>query len=153
MYLDEKRKRRLVIGAVLLVALPCLGALAGRFAAPALARTDYSVQVARRLGMEESRLLKDRTLQSAAYRATGQPFSLVLDRAREVERRFRWGAALFGLWCGLVVAMKVLTVFFPRRRKEYEAHPAFCVACGRCYLSCPVEHKQLKRMNAGEVSQ
>jgi len=153
MYLDEKRKRRLVIGAVLLVALPCLGALAGRFAAPALARTDYSVQVARRLGMEESLHLKEHTLQSAAWRATGQPFSLVFERAREVQDRFRWGAALFGLWCGLVVAMKVLTVFFPRRRKEYEAHPAFCVACGRCYLSCPVEHKRLKRMNAGEVSQ
>lgn len=143
MLLDAQRKRRLRIGLVLLALLPCAGAAAGWLAGPALARTDYTVQVAERLYREESLRLKDQTLQTEAFHVLGGNAALLFSQARETRERFRVGSALFGLWCGLAVAIKVFTIFFRRRRKEYEADQAHCVACGRCYLTCPIERLRL----------
>ena len=58
---------------LILLALPLLGLLAGRLAAPVLARANPIVKTAERIWLEESKGRKKRTLQSEAFRATGMP--------------------------------------------------------------------------------
>jgi len=130
---------------------PVVGALIAWHAAPALARGHYMVQVAERVWLEESRGLEERTLQSEAFRATGLPPETAYRQAAEVQASFRWGAPVFGAWCGLVAAMTILRQVARRRRWEYEAGQADCLACARCYMACPVEHERLGLI-AGETA-
>jgi ferredoxin len=137
---DDLRARAML----LIVSLALLGALWGRLAAPALSRTHYAVQAAERVWLEESQGLTDRTLQSKATRTQGIPAEKVYARAHAVQRRFRLGATLFGLWCGLAAALRIVRILSERRRREAVADRAHCLACGRCFLACPVEHQRIK---------
>jgi len=124
--------------------LALIGAMAGWLAAPALSRNHYLVQVAERIWLEESQGLKDRTLQSTAFRYTGIPTQQLYADARAVQRRFRIGGTLFGFWCGLVIAFTAARVYSERRRHDYAPDPAHCVACARCYMACPIERQRLR---------
>jgi NAD-dependent dihydropyrimidine dehydrogenase PreA subunit len=151
-------------GVSLLVLLCALGSLAGYLAAPALARQHYSVRMAERLFAQQTRDLKNESLKEKirldqdknsfemqAVRTLGLSPNQLYDEAREVHRRFRIGSLLFGLWCGLVAGLKLLNLFVTRRGTFYEADKAHCLACGRCYLACPVEHKRLGRFEELEA--
>ena len=128
--------------AVLLL-LPLLGAALGCLAGPTLARMDYIVQVAERVWLEQSTGLEERTLQSEAFYATNTPSANLFEQAREIRVAFRRGTAWFGLWCGLVAALTIVSALSPRRRREFLADPGECLACARCYEACPVEHEHL----------
>jgi ferredoxin len=140
----QDRYHRFVIFLVLLVALPLLGALLGRWAGPSISRIDYSVQVAERLYLEERDGLAERTLQTEAYRAQGYPFSFIYERATRQRRNFVLGSTILGVWLGLVIAMKIGTTYFSGKRDIYEADYAYCLACARCFEACPIEHKRVR---------
>ena len=129
---------------LMILVLAAVGAALGLLAGPAMARHNYIVQVAERVWLEESQGLTERTLQSNAFRATAMPPASLYAQAREVRDRFRLGGMLFGLWCGLVAALKIASVMHDRARRIYDADPADCLACARCYLSCPVELERRK---------
>lgn len=145
---------------VILLALPLCGTLAGWHSAPALARTNYIVKVAERVWLEESKGLKERTLESEAFRSTGMPVETIYAQAREIRKKFELGGALFGLWCGLIAAIKIAAIKIaaikmaharsPRRLREYDTDPSLCLACARCYLSCPIERERLKEQNGDQ---
>ena len=159
--------RRLAL--VLLLVLPPLGALWGTLAGPFFARADDTVTLAARIHAEESQGLKTRTDESERFRRPirayeefyaedredtelpdGERFARARRRlyakALEVERRFRVGAAVFGAWCALVIALKLLPLASVRPRAAYEIAHAECVACGRCFLACPHERARLKKL-------
>lgn len=137
-----RAERRLLLALFFLILLPFLSALVGWVVGPRLARMDYAVQVAEQLYREEQQDTMERTDQSDAWRATGKPFALVYERAAQQVERFRWGTMLAGAFCGLVVALKMGGLLFHRPHHEYEALPAWCVACGRCFKRCPVHWRE-----------
>ena len=49
---------------------------------------------------------------------------------------------------GLVLGVKLVRVSIRRERTGYEANQAGCVACARCYKSCPKERVQRKANQA-----
>jgi len=53
------------------------------------------------------------------------------------------GAAV-GLWFGVVVAAKLVSLSVAAPREKYEVSHAACLSCGRCYMSCPRERARLK---------
>ena len=118
--------------------------LLGRLAGPFLARADHTVQVAARIWQEDSQNLKERTLQSEAFRDTGQPVKELFAEAREIIDTFCVGTAWCGAWCGLVIALKLFGLMRAPRREIYEVDQAQCVSCGRCYTYCPVERQRLE---------
>lgn len=134
-------KRALTI-LLLLIALPSVGAWCGRLAAPALARQNYIVQVAERVWRAEQEKPgaehEHEDDRLTAFRATGLPAARIYEQAREIQSRFRLGGALFGLWCGLVAALKIASLLAWRRGALYDADPSRCLACARCFASCPV---------------
>ncbi len=151
-------------GLSLLLLLCMLGSAAGYLAAPAFARQHYAVRMAEQLFAQESRDLKAESVEEKirldqeknsfemqAVRTLGLAPNQLYEEAREIHRRFRIGSLLFGLWCGLVAGLKLLNLFIARRGTFYEADKAHCLACGRCYLACPIEHKRLGRFEELEA--
>ena len=151
-------KRSWQILLILIIALPALGAVAGRLAAPGLARFNYLVRLAGHVRQDELKTqhaeqnaLPSPTvgktaadLEVKAFKTTGLPPASLYAQAQEVRRKFATGATWFGVWCGLIAAIKIITMLGWRRQREYDADPAHCLACARCYLACPVERERLQ---------
>jgi ferredoxin len=60
-----------------------------------------------------------------------------------IQKQFRLGGALVGAWMGVVIGGKLIAHSIRRRRGEYTADAGTCLACARCFRSCPVELKRL----------
>lgn len=133
--------------AFFLVLLPILigaGGWAGYQVRGWLARVHPQVRLAQRVYQEENDQVEGTTDASDAFRTTGRPSEELYSEATILQDRFAVGGALLGAFVGLVVAGKLLSLSVRRRRTDYEADPASCLACGRCYEYCPKEHERLK---------
>ncbi|HUW57889.1 MAG TPA: hypothetical protein VMZ92_14710 [Planctomycetota bacterium] len=130
-------RKYIVLLAVVL--LPVAGAFAGRLAGPVLARTHYTVYLADRIRLETADPTLERTLESTAFRTQGGRRDDLYAAASAVERRFVIGGSALGVWCGLVFALAVFGFNRTRRREIYEINYDACLACARCFRTCPRE--------------
>jgi len=64
----------------------------------------------------------------------------ILTRAVEIRHRFDFLGGWFGGFVGLVVGLKLIVLSLHTRRTDYEPDRGACVACARCFMSCPNEH-------------
>jgi ferredoxin len=135
--------RQLLASLSLIVALMAAGAVAGRVAAPSLARANYVVLVADHYVREKGAAAESpqESLQTRAIRVLGLTPDVLIEQARATQAQFRIGAPIFGAWCGLAAGLTVAASLRRKRRIEYDTHPARCQACARCFEVCPVEHK------------
>ena len=136
--------RRLLI--IVVLSLPVVCGVAGYFAGPFLAGASDTAKLAERIHEEDSTGLTERTLESEAFRATGRPAEDLYAEARLVEQRFTIGGMFLGLWCGLVVSVRLLWVARVPPQEIYDLDLGACLACGRCFMSCPRERLRLKEM-------
>ena len=74
----------------------------------------------------------------ALERARTNPKELLL-QAASIQKRFAVGSAIFGAWIGLVLGVKLIGLSIRRKRTDYEPDRGNCVACARCFESCPNE--------------
>jgi ferredoxin len=44
----------------------------------------------------------------------------------------------------LVAGLKLVSLAVRRKQQDYETDPSQCLACGRCFKSCPQELQRLK---------
>ena len=136
-------KRRLVgllaLAPVLVVAGFWLGGVSGT----ALARKHRVVNLGERIQLEASGSVTGTTDAATVFRSTGTPPDELYATARQIQRRFVRTGRLAGIWVGLVIALKLLALALRRQRPDYEADQTRCVACARCYRSCPEELKRL----------
>jgi len=138
-------KRRLAFFLALLPILVGGGVWGGYALRNQLARMHPRVRTAERIRLEELGRVEGTTDVSDAFRATGQTTELLYHDATAIRDRYGLGGALLGGFLGVVVGGKLIALSVRRRRTEYEADPASCFACGRCYKSCPKEHERLKK--------
>jgi ferredoxin len=139
----------LVLLPVLIVAGGALGGMLGS----TMARLHPTVALADRVRLENAGAVEGATDASEAFRATGKSAQSLYAEAGQVESRFTGiirlagvglgGAHLFGAFVGMVVGLKLVGLSVRRRRGDYEPDDASCIACGRCFATCPVE--QAKR--------
>ncbi len=146
-------KKRLVFFLVLLPVLVAAGGWAGHSLRGPLARVHPTVRTAERVYLEEAGQVEGTTDASDAFRATGRPSEELYGAASQIRGRFAVGGALLGGFLGLVVGGDFLALSVRRRRTEYEADPASCLACGRCYQYCPKEHERLKKNRKAVTTQ
>jgi polyferredoxin len=145
-------KRRLALLLALLPVLIGIGFWLGGLSGTTLARKHRVVNLAERIHLEETGKAEGATDASAAYRATGEPLEKLFADAREVETRYVLAGRLCGVWIGLVIGLKLISLAIRRKRQDYEADQTRCIACARCYRSCPEELKRLG-LPVPEVSQ
>jgi ferredoxin len=137
-------RRRL---AWLLVLLPVLVVLAGflvsRMSGP-FSRMHATVRLAERIHGEDGGTVEGTIDASDAFRATGRPVEELNAEALAIRGRFVTGGWILGAFLGFLFAMKLINLSIFRRRTDYEADRATCIACGRCFPYCPVEHERRK---------
>lgn len=138
-------KRRLALFLVLFPILVAAGVWGGYSLKGQLARMHPRVRTAERVYLEETGQVEGTTDVSNAFRATGQTTDTLYADATQIRNRFAIGGALLGGFIGLVAGGKLIVLSVRRRRTEYEADPASCIACGRCYKACPKEHERLAK--------
>ncbi len=142
---DYVKGRRTVL--FLIIALPVLimlGAGLGNVAAPGLSQMNPTVQVAQRVLLEGQGEVAETTDQSDAFRASGNTPESLYAQADQIQAQFAIGSIMVGAFLGLVVGLKLVRVSIRRDRTGYEAQKAGCLACARCYQSCPQERLRRK---------
>jgi ferredoxin len=136
------------IGLLMLV-LPVLvigGGWAGFSLRMVTSRMHATVRLAERVYLEETGKVVGTTNESTAFRGTGKEVKQLYADASDMRARFGRGGWLFGGFAGLVVGLKLIGVSLWRRRTDYEADRASCLACGRCFEYCPKEHARLQKL-------
>jgi ferredoxin len=131
-------RRRASILLALLPVIVAVTAWLGFRAGPVLARANPTVSLAHRVWAEEHGLVRGQSLESAGFYALGASRAAMFSQASTITRHFNLGGSLFGAWAGLVIGLKLLSLMRNRAQKFYQADPAACLACGRCYSYCPV---------------
>ena len=136
-------KRRLAALFLLLPVFVATGFWLGGRSGTALARRHRVVNLAERIHLENTGALTGTTDAATVFRAADTPPDELFAAARQLEHRYVRAGQLAGLWVGLVIGLKLLSLTVRRQRPDYEADPTRCLACARCYRYCPEELKRL----------
>ena len=136
-------KRRLTAMLLLLPVLVFAGFWFGGATGKVLMRKHRTVNLAEQVYLEETGKVKDSTLASAAFRLTAEPVENLYAEAQAVRDRFVLAGRLCGAWIALVIGGKLIALTICRKRHDYEADQSRCVACARCFKSCPQELQRL----------
>jgi len=124
---------------LLLLLLPLVGTL-GYLAGNTLARMNDTVALADQVFGPSVQDDAEETFEMEAFRSHGGDPDELRGEALAIERKFRLGAALFGLWCGVVAVLKIASLGRVPRRTDYQIEQGSCLTCGRCFMFCPREH-------------
>jgi NAD-dependent dihydropyrimidine dehydrogenase PreA subunit len=109
-----------------------------------------TVRLAERIYMENQGMLNETTDASSAFRATGQTVEDLYDQAAVIRKQFEFGGGLLGAFIGLVAGLKLIIPSVRKRRTDFQADRASCLACGRCFKYCPKEHVRLKSLSENQ---
>ena len=63
----------------------------------------------------------------------------ILNAATDLRQRFWLACVVFGGWVGLVIGVKLISLPLPVTRIDFEPDRGACLACARCFRSCPQE--------------
>lgn len=140
-----RAKKRLAFLILLIPVLIVLCGWAGSRLKNVTSRMHSTVRLAERIYIEEAGDVNDTTDPSTAFRATGETIESLYERASIIRSRFIFGGWLLGGFMGLVIGVKLGAVSVWRKRTDYEADRAGCIACGRCFKYCPREHLRLSK--------
>ncbi len=138
-------KKRLAFLICLLPVLVFSGGWLGSRLKPVTSRMHATVRLAERVYLEETRLVQGTTNASTAFRAAGVNVEELYKEAAGIKAKFGLGGFLLGGFIGLVIGIKLIGLSVWRKRTDYEADRAGCLACGRCFQYCPREHVRLKK--------
>ena len=146
-------RRRLGWLLLLLPGLIASGAwIGGRLALP-VSRLNPSVELAERyLNQQKSPVTYGVMTPEALslQRAERDPEAL-LKSATDLRHRFGIACVAFGGWVGLVLGVKLVSLSLRTRRTDFEPDRGACLACARCFRSCPQELIRIGQKPAGET--
>lgn len=139
-FLDADRRR---LG-WLLVLLPVLiagGAWFGGQLAVPVSKLNPAVDLAERYIAEQKNPADHGVMTPDALsleRAAHNP-EAILNAATDLRQRFWLACVVFGGWVGLVIGVKLISLSLPTMRTDFEPDRGACLACARCFRSCPQE--------------
>lgn len=142
-------RRRLGLTLVLLVLHVVGGSALGWELRHTLARANYSVVLVEQFDAASAGVSTSEAVE--AFSQSERSLEQLRGLASRARARFAIGSPIFGGFLGLVVGLKLVQLSIRRRRADWTADPARCVACGRCFASCPVE-QQRRRSGKGQAA-
>lgn len=138
---SRQRGRRRLVG--LLCVLPLLLLLGGwagrRMAQHGAARLRQARLLAEVAEVERSGGARSEAAEAFEL-SRGDP-AVLAERVRAEQRRVGVWGCWAGVYMGGVLALMLIRVSVYRRRDAYSPDPALCLACGRCYATCPVQRE------------
>ncbi len=143
-------KGRLAALILLLPVMVAVGGWLGGRVSPALSGRNPTIRLAQRIRDEDAGKVKGTTDAAEVFRESRRPVVELYEEASGIRREFLLGGRLLGAFIALVVMLKMIRFSIRRRRDDYEADRADCLACGRCFAHCPREQARLKRIREGK---
>jgi NosR/NirI family nitrous oxide reductase transcriptional regulator len=150
---DEPRRKsvRRLAGALLLFPLlMAAGGLGGKLLEGFFVRLSPDVALQAALAREKAAGTVDTTEETKFFRESGRTEAELDAAVARTRQVLAVGSALFGVYVGLVVALKLLGLAIPPSNRSYAPDRAACLSCGRCFRACPQERV---RERAKPVSQ
>ena len=144
-------RRRLVVLLVLTPVFIALGGWVFSLAGAPFSKMNFTVRLAERIVLEDSGQVEGVTDASEAFRDTGQPKEVLFQKAQRIRDQFTQNGWGLGNFIGLVIACKLIALSMFRKRMEYEADRAGCLACGRCFSSCPQNLRGKRKASASSA--
>jgi len=134
-------RRRVILALVMSPVLVLVGAGAGWVFGGAAARLHPTVALVEDYGIVLERGMPEAPGQAerVAHERVERQARELLPRAEDLRGRFRKAGLWFGIWCGVALAVKWVSLGMARRREDFEPDRTACVACARCFESCPQE--------------
>ncbi len=126
--------------AVLIVQLPVLvaaGVFVGAKGGTLLAQNDATVLLAQRIHLEQAQQVDGTTNESQAFWRSGRDAQDLYRQADAIYRNTSLGAEIAGGILGAILGLKLISLSLRRRREDFAADKAHCIACGRCFEYCP----------------
>jgi polyferredoxin len=138
---NEPRSKGVRRLAILILILPLaigVGALAGHMAGPMLATVNPVVRLA---------------AQQTSDKGDAEELvcdSIINKRAAVIEKNIIFGSMLLGIFIGLVIALKLISLSMRRSNDSYVPEQAKCLECARCLPACPVQPPNASALEARE---
>lgn len=134
-------RRRLGWMLALLPVLVAGGAWIGGQLAVPVSRLNPTVDLAERYIADQKNPANHGVMTPEALsleRAAHDP-EAILKSAADLRQRFWLACVVFGGWVGLVIGVKLISLSLPVTRTDFEPDRGACLACARCFRSCPQE--------------
>jgi ferredoxin len=146
-------RRRLGWLLLLLPALIAMGAVLGAKLAVPASRLHPTVELAERHVRQQQQPVHygAQTPEALSLQRAEQDPQAILAAAKNLRHRFALACLIFGGWVGLVVGVKLIALSVRPSRTDWEPDRGACLACARCFLSCPNERVRLGLMPASEL--
>jgi polyferredoxin len=149
---DRQRERQVLVASIVAVpALMLAFAVLGYFTSTAMAKLDWRVRLSQALSIEERTGERGTSDETANFWKSGEPAQKAHDQAVLLQRKFRIGTSAFGAWSGLVIGVGLVGATVRKHRVGWTADAGTCVACARCYNTCPVEHARRTGRSVEEI--
>ena len=118
-----------------------------------LSRLHPTVSLAEEVLLENAGKRTEMTDATKAFRATGKPSEELFAEAKSIQNQFRKGGWILGSFIGVILCLKLISLFIRRRRLEYDIDKGACLSCGRCFAYCPYEQVRLGLMTPEELKE
>lgn len=118
-----------------------------------LSRLHPTVSLAEEVLLENAGKRTEMTDATKAFRATGKPSEELFAEAKSIQNQFRKGGWVLGGFIGVILCLKLISLFIRRRRLEYDIDKGMCLSCGRCFAYCPYEQVRLGLMTPEELKE
>ena len=145
---DPSAHRRLLLLVLSMPVIIVFSVWIFSLAGTSFSRMDHTVRLAQRIALEDAAQVEGYTDASKAFRDSGQPTEELFQQAQAISHRYVQAGRLLGGFIGLVIVGKLIRLTWYRKRDDYEADRASCLACARCFSHCPQE---LKRRRTSQV--
>jgi NosR/NirI family transcriptional regulator, nitrous oxide reductase regulator len=149
---DRRRLGWLLLLVPLLIAS---GAWMGNHLGPPVSKLNPTVELAGRYVRQQSSPVPYGAMTPEALslqRAERDPEAL-LKSAAGLRQRFTLACMIFGGWIGLVFGLKLVSLSLRTLRADFEPDRGACLACARCFRSCPNELVRLGLLPTSELTQ
>jgi ferredoxin len=139
----EKHSGKMILATTILLTplLAVAGVLLGGSLSSVTSRMHPTVRLADRMYLELNHKVEGVTNESDSFRRTRRPVESLYAEATGIVREFRIGGYAAGGFVGLAAGLMLVGAGLRRTRKEFDADPGSCLACGRCYNACPLDRR------------
>ncbi len=142
---DEKENRasrkdfwKFVTYAALIPVLMFVGGWAVSGSYKLLSSAHPDVFLANLLVSQPELMQNTENLDIETFMSSGKTLEILVEEAKIIQGKFRFGGWFLGAFIGLVIALHLLNQVIFRKRTIYEANRGDCFSCGRCMDYCPV---------------
>jgi formate hydrogenlyase subunit 6/NADH:ubiquinone oxidoreductase subunit I len=137
----ERSRKRFILYFLLVPLFAITGAFLLYNLAPALARANSTVRLAREIRIEKKIGIESELKDVVAFKESGKTESVLFSEEELIIRRFINASPWAGAFLGISLGFGMISFTIRSKRSEYKPDQGKCYSCGRCFKYCPIKVK------------